>query len=435
MNIENLQLKNYRNFEEYSIRFGKETTILIGKNGSGKTNLLTAIKQSLSFIFSKKRDEIQYDFIASSDQKVESFLSTDAKYVYNNEKQGNFCYPISIKAKAKIKDEIIKWRFLKENSSGLESSLYRKATEQYWHKYYFENEVGKDLPIFVFFSDSYPHITTTITNKIQDILNSGFELPRNTAYYKWDEDRNCTEIWVQYFIMQWKNDKYQNGKGNKEYLSQVNKKMIEFSRVISDGINSDDVKIKKIDIEARGKDDILMIIFENGTRTVFNQLPQGYKRIFSIAFDILNRAYLLNSNCNPSGIVLIDEVELHLHPSIAQEILNGLKLTFPNIQFIVSTHSPLVITNFKQNENNIIYKLCEEDGNYINSQIEDLYGIDYNSGLRDWMETPYRKFRAEELIKAYEYWKNVGDKNKIKKIKEKIKDEVGENSQLYKSLI
>ena len=54
MKIKNIQLNNYRNFEEYSIDFGKETTILIGKNGSGKTNLLLAIKHALSFIFSKK---------------------------------------------------------------------------------------------------------------------------------------------------------------------------------------------------------------------------------------------------------------------------------------------------------------------------------------------------------------------------------------------
>ena len=132
--------------------------------------------------------------------------------------------------------------------------------------------------------------------------------------------------------------------------------------------------------------------------------------------------------------MIIDEIELHLHPSIAQEILNALKQTYPKIQFIVSTHSPLVITDFKQNDSNFIYKLYSEDGDYKNERIENIYGLDYNSGLREWMDAPYRQFRIEELKKAYEYWKNAGNVEKMQVLKEKIKEEAGENSQIYQSL-
>ena len=433
MKIEKIQLSNYRNFKEYSIDFGKETTIFIGKNGSGKTNLITAIKQSLSFIFSKKKDELQYDFIASSDQRVKGFIHTDTRYDY--EIKDYTPDSVYIKAKAIDKEQTIEWELRKENAnSGLKDSLFRNANMQYWNNYYDNKKIAKELPILAFFSDSYPHITTTITKKIQETLNSGFPLPRNTAYYKWDEEKNCTEIWVQYFTMQWKNDKYQNGEGDKEYLLAVNQKIIEFSQIMSEGINSDDIKIKKLELTPRGKNDMLTVVFENGTRTLFNQLPQGYKRIFSIVFDIANRAYLLNSNCNPSGIVIIDEIELHLHPSIAQEILTGLKSAFPNIQFIISTHSPLIITNFKQNEDNVIYKLYEEEGDYKNVPVNDLYGIDYNSGLKYSMDTPYRKSHVEELLNAFKYWKTAGNNTMIERLKNKIKEAVGEDSEIYKSL-
>jgi predicted ATP-binding protein involved in virulence len=132
--------------------------------------------------------------------------------------------------------------------------------------------------------------------------------------------------------------------------------------------------------------------------------------------------------------VIIDEIELHLHPSIAQAVLTGLKTTFSKIQFIVSTHSPLVITNFKQDDKNILYKLYSEDGEYKNEKVDDLYGIDYNSGLRDWMETPYRQFQVDELLKAYTYWKEAGNNEKMKRLKNKIKEKAGENSEIYKSL-
>lgn len=434
MKLRNIQISNYRNFKDYLIDFGTETTIFIGKNGTGKTNLITAIKQSLSFIFSNRKTDIQYDFLASSDQKVNSFMITDARYTYEAE-QGFPQYPVSIKAETDDMSPNIQWELYKENAStGLNEHLYRTANEQYWKQYYEDGKITKKLPVFAFFSDSYPHITTTFRGtNMEKMLNSGNPLPKNAAYYKWDEEKNCTEIWVQYYTMQWKNVNW-NNRGNKDYIEAVNQSLIAFSDSVSKESNKDDIKIEKLDLEPRGTDDVLIVVFNNGNRIPFSQLPQGYKRIFSIAFDIANRAYMLNANCNPSGIVIIDEIELHLHPSIAQVILTGLKTTFPNIQFLVSTHSPLVITNFRQDDKNILYKLYNEDGEYKNAKVDDLYGIDYNSGLRDWMETPYRNSDVNDLIESYKYWKSAGDNEMINRLKEKIKDAVGNDSELYKSL-
>jgi predicted ATP-binding protein involved in virulence len=249
-----------------------------------------------------------------------------------------------------------------------------------------------------------------------------------------NDEKNCTDIWVQYFTMQWKNDLYNNTKGNKEYLKAVNEKLVQFSKSISELVKNESIEVEKLEVEARGKDDVLIVLFKNGNRTPFDQLPQGYKRMFSIVFDISNRTFFLNSDCDSFGIVIIDEIELHLHPSIQQEFLNTLKRTFPKIQFIVSTHSPLVITNFKQDDKNVLYKLYNEDGDYKNEKVDDLYGIDYNSGLRDWMDTPYRNSDVNDLIESYKYWKSAGDNEMINRLKNKIKDAVGNDSELYKSL-
>lgn len=210
--------------------------------------------------------------------------------------------------------------------------------------------------------------------------------------------------------------------------------MIEFSLPLHKDLSTPELELDTMEIEARGKNDILIMSFKNGDRIPFQQLPQGYKRIFSIVFDIANRSYILNHNCNPSGIVFIDELELHLHPSIAQEILERLQKSFPNIQFIVSTHSPLVITNFKQNEENILYKLYKDGEDYKNERVENLYGVDYNSGLRYSMDTPERDTFVRDLIEAYEYWKEADNEDMMNKLKEKIKEAVGVSSHLYQSL-
>ena len=52
--------------------------------------------------------------------------------------------------------------------------------------------------VFAFFSDSYPHVKAHIGKKTQAMLDSGNALPRNMGYYKWDDERNCAEVWNQY---------------------------------------------------------------------------------------------------------------------------------------------------------------------------------------------------------------------------------------------
>lgn len=70
MHIKNIKLTNYRNYETLNgvdgLDFGKNVTLLIGKNGSGKTNMIHALKQSLSFIFTKNSKISQRNFVANT---------------------------------------------------------------------------------------------------------------------------------------------------------------------------------------------------------------------------------------------------------------------------------------------------------------------------------------------------------------------------------
>ena len=90
MRLISITLDKYRNFTHYDLQFGKKTSILIGRNGMGKSNLLSGMVQAMSFIFSKQRDTPQYDFIRSSDQGVKQFAITDSRYA-----NGDYCFPLS----------------------------------------------------------------------------------------------------------------------------------------------------------------------------------------------------------------------------------------------------------------------------------------------------------------------------------------------------
>ncbi len=95
-------------------------------------------------------------------------------------------------------------------------------------------------------------------------------------------------------------------------------------------------------LHSTGADDLRL----NGTDLKFSELSDGYRSLLTILGHFVRSASrLLEWQADPTqvhGIAIIDEVDLHLHPSWQQHILNDLRDTFPNVQFIVATHSPLV---------------------------------------------------------------------------------------------
>lgn len=106
-----------------------------------------------------------------------------------------------------------------------------------------------------------------------------------------------------------------------------------------------DVKNLEID-RSSGKARLLVENF--GNKVNITQLSQGQKMLVALAGDLARRLTTLNPESDEPlkchGVVIIDEVELHLHPRWQQEILIGLQRTFPNLQFIVTTHSPQVLS-------------------------------------------------------------------------------------------
>ena len=115
-----------------------------------------------------------------------------------------------------------------------------------------------------------------------------------------------------------------------------------------------DVGTKELEVAYQDKDRKWM-------RMPINQLSDGYKSTVSLVADIayhmavLNPQLLRNVCKETEGIVLIDEVDLHLHPTWQQRILGYLREIFPKVQFIVTTHAPAVISTVKS-ENIILFK-------------------------------------------------------------------------------
>jgi hypothetical protein len=112
-----------------------------------------------------------------------------------------------------------------------------------------------------------------------------------------------------------------------------------------------------------------------GNWVTFSQLSDGYQSTMSLAGDLvsrLSRAFPETSNLlEQEGIVLIDEVDIHLHPTWQRKILAQLRQTFPKIQFIVTTHSPLVAASAREGE---LFVLREEQNRVVVEPVSSVQG-------------------------------------------------------------
>ncbi|MEN8221243.1 MAG: AAA family ATPase [Pseudomonadota bacterium] len=135
-----------------------------------------------------------------------------------------------------------------------------------------------------------------------------------------------------------------------------------------------------------------------------HMLSDGQRTILAMVADIAYKAASLNPQLEEKvaletpGIVLIDEIDLHLHPNWQRKIVNSLKTTFPKIQFIATTHSPFIIQSLRDGE--LIDLNESQPTEYEDKSIEDI--AEYQMGV----EIPQRSQRYLEMMDvAKEYYR------------------------------
>lgn len=136
-----------------------------------------------------------------------------------------------------------------------------------------------------------------------------------------------------------------------------------------------------------------MVVEKDGEELDVNQLSQGEKSLLALVGDIARRLALLNPSLdNPlegGGVVMIDEVDLHLHPKWQHDLIDKLVATFPNVQFILTTHSPHVISD---RNDILLYSL--DDGEL--TEMPNVYGEDANTVLTKIFDVDIRDSKVEE---------------------------------------
>lgn len=320
--ITDILIENVRHLRNVQIPLSKEKIkhlIITGKNGSGKTSVLKALSIYLNSI-ATTTDLRQYK------EHLESDINNLTRANENKEE----LYKI-----IEIEKRIEYWKNkIEKITQGIslelnchENNIYNKFDEGQFIIAYYQDER-------VFQADNPKHV-----EKIE--LKNNYtieEMPRQN-FVKYLLDLKMTEALAL-------------SSGKKEKARKIEKWFLQFESLLQKIF--DDVALK-LEFD---EDTFHFSIRETGREVFdFNTLSSGYAAVLDIVVDIIMRMEKRTNKTfqfDMPGIVLIDEIETHLHLELQKNIMKLLTTIFPNIQFIVTTHSPFILNSL---DNVIIYDL------------------------------------------------------------------------------
>jgi predicted ATP-binding protein involved in virulence len=144
-------------------------------------------------------------------------------------------------------------------------------------------------------------------------------------------------------------------------------------------------------------------VTKSGRPLFLEQLSDGERGLLALVFDLARRLAIANPDSdNPiaegEALVLIDEIELHLHPSWQRRVIRLLQSTFTRCQFVVSTHSPQVIGQVKPEKLRLLHH--DEAGKVTVANVSQSFGMDSSWILQNIMGVPARDYETEQRLSS-----------------------------------
>jgi len=355
MKLERLQLKNFRCFGNLDIKFHKELTVIVANNGQGKTAILDAARIALwPYLHS-------FDLANGASANTDNSIRIDdVKLAYINAEDLVRHLPSTIKAYGNVLG-VSKWERsrLKESPSSktindggakrLESearnlqALVRQATQN-----------QQTLPMLGYYGTGrlWDQKKRKKESKSRSELDSS--MIRTYGYRDCLDPASSFKMFEDWFIRIFKAHLAELSRSRQRDSFSLDFETTRYSDAINVVRFAVDTVLEDTDWEYIDYDvfaeSLKLTNKQNLTSLEIRQLSDGLRAVIGLVADIAYRCYQLNRHLGveaateTQGIVLIDEVDMHLHPVWQQKILLQLRSAFPRIQFIVSTHSPQVLS-------------------------------------------------------------------------------------------
>ena len=378
MRLKKMSFSNFRCFDDYRLDFKKGINLLFGPNASGKTTILRGMKIAMSSFFSGFSD-VNTRFIGIANGDFMSEVSNDIESLER---------PVTIGYDFSDFGNLVLSRSGKKNRTSIAGIKHlRDATKGLYQQLANEDDGSKALPLFAAFSTEDIHST----RKLDKSIFTKYFQPRSFGYYECLQGDGFFDYWMHRLLV----------------LAEGQKSLMEIDvvkKAIATALGPNGCNIIQ-GMSIRPMKKKVYFNYVDGREVESSNLSDGYKRLVNIVTDLSIRCCLLNSKkygldcCNQtSGTVLIDEVDQHLHPELQSVVLESLHNTFPELQFVVTSHAPMVMSSVMTNSENEVLLLQYEDYNYTASPIST-YGLDATTILEMYMGRKARVAVVEDKLK------------------------------------
>ncbi|SFP33232.1 AAA family ATPase [Enterovibrio norvegicus] len=334
MKLNTLKVENFRCYKNKSFQFHPEINLIVGQNATGKTAVLDAISVAIAtwlLGFKKKNDK----------QPLEP---TDATLRYvEKEGEPQFIeeWPVLVSATGSVSDKKVKWERSKASPTG--NTRYGNAGELITLARACDSELDLDVPLpLISYYGTMRLWQDPRASKVKPSTKPSKSKPSRLDGYKHSVDpRIALKELVAWFARQeW--EAFQLGR--EPVMLKVVRKAVVGCIENAEHLRYDP-KREELVLTLKGKEP-----------QPFNLLSDGQRCVLAVVADIAQKAARLNPHFGEAvlreteGVVLIDELDLHLHPKWQRNVIEDLRITFPKIQFICTTHSPFLIQSLRSSE-------------------------------------------------------------------------------------
>lgn len=360
MYIKRLDIENFKAISKLNLLLKPGMNILIGDNGVGKTSILESIIVALGGFFSGVNG-VSAKNILLSDVRMKTVnvgsASTSIQYFT----------PTKIDCELQAGESVYTWERIREDEVPKRNTkTIKKNGDITKYAKNLTNDVEMELPVL-----SYQSSIRASQTRRGDF---GAEMKKRM------DDRRCGYLGCLDAVLDLKRVKEWCYEMQRIAFDQDRKvdEYEQFKYIVGSFMQkmSNTKEIPQIYYSRQHKD---IVYCENQEVLPISFLSAGYQSVLWMIMDIAYRLCTLNPGkselMNSTGIVIIDEVDTHLHPKWQWNVVHALKSTFPNVQFIIATHSPIIISSCK--EGNLILIDQEQEVTYL----KDAYGYSVNDVL------------------------------------------------------
>lgn len=323
MRIDELTVENFRGFRAERWRFHESLNVIVGDNGTGKSALLDAMAIGVGSFF-----------LGVDGASARAIEADDVRRVgrsIGDQWEEAPCYPVVTRFRAEVLGASLDWHRVlpgagRKTTSGDAKALATLVSERLAR---ISDTPDLVLPLLAY------HGTGRLWVQRRRVTTRPNRPRRRTdGYHACLEAASDEETFIEWF----KSQEWQAYQEGHETLAL---------RVVRESLRQ--LLPGCADLRFREREGELVAIFHDGRRLPTRLLSDGFRTILGLASDLAWRCATLNPHLgdratrDTPGVVLVDEIDLHLHPNWQQRVLGDLRRSFPKVQFFVTTHSPFIV--------------------------------------------------------------------------------------------